>query len=189
MEFTVDKNLYSGRPQNEGCRLSKEISCYDFLDSLHVSYGRVDHSPADTIEDCRQVEKIIGVGICKNLFLCNRQQTNFYLLLMSGEKPFRTKHFSKQLGVSRLSFAPPEFMEKYLDITPGSVSILGLKNDKDLNVQLCIDEDVIKAEYIRCHPCINTSTLKIKTADVLNTILPAMKHTPIIVNLPFEYDE
>ena len=179
--------IFEGRPQ-EG-RSAREMAAYDFLDALGVAYRRADHPAAATMQDCEAVDAALGVRMCKNLFLCNRQQTNFYLLLMSGEKPFRTKHFSKQLGVSRLSFAPPEFMEKYLDITPGSVSILGLKNDKDLNVQLCIDEDVIKAEYIRCHPCINTSTLKIKTADVLNTILPAMKHTPIIVNLPFEYDE
>lgn len=120
------------------------------------------------MEACEEVEKQLGVTICKNLFLCNRQKTNFYLLLMPGDKKFLTKDFSKQLGVSRLSFAEAEFMEKYLDITPGSVSVLGLINDTSRTVHLSIDKDLLKDEYIGCHPCINTSSLKIKTDDILN---------------------
>lgn len=122
-------------------------------------------------------------AICKNLFLCNRQETQFYLLKMPGDKKFLTKELSAQIGSARLSFAKAEAMEKYLDITPGSVSVLGLMNDKENHVQLLMDEDILPGEYIGCHPCINTSSLKLKTSDLLEKVIPAMKHEPIIVRL------
>ena len=175
--------LEKGRPENVGERLDKEIRCYELLDSLSVEYERIDHEPAMTMEVCEEIDKTLGATICKNLFLCNRQQTDFYLLMMPGDKPFKTKDLSAQIGSSRLSFATPEYMEKYLDITPGSVSVLGLMNDKESAVRLLIDEDVLAGEYIGCHPCINTSSLRIKTADMMEKIIPAMKHQPTMVKL------
>ena len=175
--------LYKGRPENTEGRLDKEIRSYDLLDSLGVEYERIDHEPAMTMEVCEAIDKALGATICKNLFLCNRQQTDFYLLMMPGDKPFKTKDLSSQIGSSRLSFATPEHMEKYLDITPGSVSVLGLMNDKEKGVKLLIDEDVLKGEYIGCHPCINTSSLRIKTDDMMNKVIPAMKHSPTMVKL------
>jgi len=180
--FYVDPVLHHGRPDPEG-RLSKELACYDLLENLGIDFWRADHDPADTIEDCEEVEKVIGVDICKNLFLCNRSQTEFYLLLMPGRKSYRTSVFSKLIGSSRLSFAKPEHLLEYLDLTPGSVSIMGLINDLDCRVKLAIDRDVLNAPFIRCHPCINTSTLKIATDDVLNILLPALGHKPTIVEL------
>ena len=149
----------------------------------------MDHEHADTIEACEQVEGLLECRICKNLFLTNRQQTDFYLLVMPGEKPFKTKLLSKQIGSARLSFASPEHMEKYLDITPGSVSILGLMNDKGGAVRLLVDRDLLKEEYFGCHPCINTSSLRLKTADVLEKLLPAMGHEPSFVDLPWVIEE
>lgn len=175
--------LEKGRPQSTEGRLDKEIRCYELLDSLSVEYERIDHEPAMTMEVCEDIDKALGATICKNLFLCNRQQTDFYLLMMPGDKPFKTKDLSAQIGSSRLSFATPEHMEKYLDITPGSVSVLGLMNDKDGAVRLLIDEDVLGGEYIGCHPCINTSSLRIKTADMMEKVIPAMKHSPTMVKL------
>ena len=175
--------LEKGRPANVGERLEKEIRCYDLLDSLSVEYERIDHEPAMTMEICEEIDKTLGATICKNLFLCNRQETDFYLLMMPGDKPFKTKDISAQIGSSRLSFAKPEHMEKYLDITPGSVSVLGLMNDKDGAVRLLIDEDVLEGEYIGCHPAINTSSLRIKTADMMEKVIPAMKHSPTMVKL------
>ena len=175
--------LCKGRPENTEGRLDKEIRSYDFLDSLGVEYERIDHEPAMTMEICEAIDKALGATICKNLFLCNRQQTDFYLLMMPGDKPFKTKDLSAQIGSSRLSFASPEYMEKFLDITPGSVSVLGLMNDKNNNVRLLIDDDVLKGEYIGCHPCINTSSIRIKTEDVINKIIPSMKHSPTMVKL------
>ncbi len=181
--FFVNSTLYKGRPEKQENRLKKEIKVYDLLDSLGIEYERADHDAADTIEDCEKVEKIIGVDICKNLFLCNRQMTNFYLLMMPGKKPFKTKDISQQIGSARLSFAPAEKMLEYLDITPGSVSIMGLANDKNNKVRLILDREIYESEFVRCHPCINTSTLKIKTKDILEKYLPAINHEPVVVDL------
>ncbi len=175
--------LESGRPQNTDGRLDKEIRTYDLLDSLGVSYQRIDHPAAMTMEECEDIDRILDATICKNLFLCNRQETAFYLLMIPGNKTFKTKDISAQIGSARLSFGKPEFMEQFLDITPGSVSVMGLMNDKEKRVQLLIDEDVLKGEYIGCHPCINTSSLRIKTKDMTEKIISAMKHEPIIVKL------
>lgn len=175
--------LYKGRPENTQRRLDKEIRVYDLLDSLGIEYERTDHEQADTMEACNEIDAILQVTICKNLFLCNRQKTNFYLLMMPGDKPFKTKELSSQINSARLSFASPEDMERLLDITPGSVSIMGLMNDKENAVQLLVDEDVLKGEYLGCHPCINTSSLKLRTKDVIEKFLPAVHHEMITVHL------
>ena len=180
----MKNTLYHGRPEDVSDRLEKEIACYALLDSLGVAYDRVDHDFADTIEACEAVEQVLGEKICKNLFLCNRQKTSFYLLMMPGEKVFKTKDLSKQLGVARLSFASPEDMLRLLNITPGSVSVLGLMNDRDAHVRLLIDRDLLDDAYLCCHPCINTSTLAVSTQDILTKFLPAVRHEPIIVDLP-----
>ena len=180
----MKNTLYHGRPEDVSDRLEKEIACYALLDSLGVAYDRVDHDFADTIEACEAVEQVLGEKICKNLFLCNRQKTSFYLLMMPGEKVFKTKDLSKQLGVARLSFASPEDMRRLLNITPGSVSVLGLMNDHDGRVRLLIDRDLLKDAYLCCHPCINTSTLKLRMADAIDVLIPAMKHAPTYVDLP-----
>lgn len=178
--------LQNGRPETTSGRLDKEIRVYDLLDKLGIAYQRVDHEATMTMEVCEEVDRILGddTTICKNLFLCNRQETNFYLLLMPGDKPFKTKDLSAQINSARLSFAKPEYMEKYLDITPGSVSVLGLMNDSEKKVQLLIDEDVMKEPYFGCHPCINTSSLKFTTEDLTRKIIPALGHDPITVSLP-----
>ncbi len=175
-----------GRPSV--VRIDKEERCYALLDSLCISYDRADHAFADTIEDCHEVEKVLGCPICKNLFLTNRQQTEFYLLLMPSEKPFKTKLLSKQIGTARLSFASAEDMLRLLDITPGSVSVLGLMNDKDMAVHLLIDKELADDEYLGCHPCINSSTLKIAVKDVLDKLIPAMGHGISWVELPWEVE-
>ena len=181
--------LEQGRPANWAQRLHKEIRVYDLLDRLGISYQRIDHEAAMTMEACAEVDKMLGGVICKNLLLCNRQNTEFYLLLIPGDKPFKTKELSKQIESSRLSFAAPEYMEEYLDITPGSLSVLGLMNDTGNKVQLLIDQDVLKGEYIGFHPCINTSSLQIKIADLTEKIIPAMGHSPRLVNLPYPAEE
>lgn len=175
--------LTNGRPANCSGRLSKEIRVYDFLDSLNIAYQRIDHEAAMTMEACAAIDLVLDATICKNLLLCNRQNTAFYLLLMPGNKPFKTKELSQQIGSSRLSFASAEYMEQFLDITPGSLSILGLMNDKENRVQLLIDEDVLTGEFIGCHPCINTSSLRLRTEDLTERIIPAMGHPATIVHL------
>jgi len=176
--------LLNGRPADTTGRPDKEIRVYDLLDRLNIDYQRVDHDPAMTMEACVEIDKVLSAPTCKNLLLCNRQKTDFYLLLMPGDKAFQTKELSAQLGVSRLSFAAGEAMEEFLDITPGSLSVMGLMNDKDFRVRLVIDAPVLDGEFIGFHPCINTSTLRVKTADLIEKIIPSMGHTPTIVSLP-----
>lgn len=168
--------LLNGRPEKTEGRLDKEIRTYDYLDNLGIEYQRVDHDAAETMEACKAVDEVLGVEMCKNLMLCNRQKTNFYLLLMPGDKKFKTKELSAQINSARLSFADGEDMEKYLDILPGSLSVMGLMNDHNHDIKLLIDEDTLNAEYIGCHPCINTSSLKIKMEDILGRFLPATGH-------------
>ena len=175
--------LQKGRPSDETGRLEKEIRTYDLLDRLGVAYERVDHEPAMTMEVCQAIDEVLQATICKNLFLCNRQETAFYLLMMPDNKPFRTKDLSAQIGSARLSFAKPEYMEQFLDITPGSVRVMGLMNDKEKRVQLVIDEDVLNSEYVGCHPCINTSSIRLLTKDLVDDVIPAMEHTYIKVKL------
>ena len=177
--------LIHGRPETNEGRLSKEIRVYDLLDSLGISYERVDHAPAMTMEVCAAIDEVLEATICKNLLLCNRQGTAFYLLMLPGNKVFKTSVLSKQIGSSRLSFASAEAMEELLDITPGSVSVMGLMNDHENRVQLLMDQDVLKGEYIGCHPCINTSSLRFLTSDLIEKILPAMGHEPTYVELPW----
>ena len=177
--------LQNGRPADCTGRLDKEIRCYDLLDSLNIEYQRIDHEVANTMEACAEIDKVLEATICKNLLLCNRQCTAFYLLMIPGNKTFKTSVLSKEIGSSRLSFAEPKYMEEFLDITPGSVSILGLMNDKDMHVQLLIDEDVLKGEYIGCHPCVNTTSMKIKTNDIFDKIISATNHTKTVVELPW----
>lgn len=177
-----DTTLYEDIPGGEG-RLEREMEVYRLLKKLELPFQRMDHEPMATIEACRGVDEILGIHMCKNLFLCNSQKTVFYLLLMPGEKKFKTKELSKQIGSARLSFAPEEFMEEYLHISPGAVSIMGLMNDKENHVNLLIDEDVLKEEFLGCHPCVNTASLKLRTKDVLSKFLPFVEHTYRTVHL------
>lgn len=175
--------LHDGRPADTENRLPRELRVYDFLDRLGVAYQRVDHAPAETMEDCKAIDDVLGIAMCKNLFLCNRQKTKFYLLLMPADKPFKTKELSAQINAARLSFASGDSMLEYLDIQPGAVSVMGLMNDSECAVTLLIDGELLQEEYLGCHPCVNTSSLKLKTKDVLEVFLPAVKHGCTAVTL------
>ena len=178
--------LYEGRPADIEGRLEREKRTYDFLDGLGIRYQRTDHERADNMEACNVIDAVLGVIICKNLFLCNRQKTAFYLLMMPGGKKFKTKELSGQIHSARLSFAEPADMLKYLDIEPGAVSVMGLMNDQGHRVRLLIDEDVLKDEYIGCHPCVCTSSLKMRTEDLIRVFLPAIGHSYETVHLTGE---
>lgn len=167
-------------------RFLKEMAVYELLEKLDIPYLRVDHEPAATVDDCHGVDESLGIHICKNLFLCNRQKTDFYLLMMPGLKKFKTKELSAQLGVARLSFAEAEYMEEFLDITPGSVSVMGLMNDREHRVRLLIDRELLQDEFVGCHPCVNTSSLKLRMKDVLEKFLPYVGHTYTTVELAGE---
>ncbi|MDO4938873.1 MAG: prolyl-tRNA synthetase associated domain-containing protein [Lachnospiraceae bacterium] len=180
--------LKTGRPEITEGLLPREIRVYDFLDKNEITYERVDHHdiPAMTMEACEEIDRVLGVVMCKNLFLCNQQKTSFYMLLMPADKPFKTKEITKQIGSARLSFASPEYMLKYLDIEPGAVSLMGLMNDTAGSVRLLVDEDLLKEEYLGCHPCVNTASIKIKTADAFGKYLKAVSHDMTVVRLTGE---
>ncbi len=176
-------DVAKGRPISCEGRILPEIRSYDLLDSLHIAYERVDHEAADTIEVCLERSSVLGTRICKNLFLCNRQETAFYLLCMPADKQFKTSIVSAQLGVARLHFADEKYMEQFLDLHPGSVSVLGLMNDRENSVRLLMDRDILEQEYFACHPCINTSSLKFPTSELLEKLLPATRHEPTFISL------
>ena len=176
--------LVTRRPQDK--RIDKEERVYDLLDQLNIDYQRLDHQEANTMEVCLEIEKNLKSTICKNLFLVNSNKSQYYLLMLKENKKFKTKVISKQINSSRLSFGSDEKMLEYLDITPGSVSLLGLMNDHDFKVQLLMDKDLLQDEYLGCHPCINTSGLRIKMKDVFEKIIPSLHHEPIFVEV---YDE
>ena len=198
MDFYIDEHKHYGRPlvatgpgagKDPVDRIPEELASYDLLDSLGIVYTRVDHSRADTIEACHQVEKVLGWPICKNLFLCNRQKTQFYLLMLEGDKVFKTKDLSKQLEVSRLSFAGPEDLQQILSLQAGSVTVLGLMHDKKNMVQLVMDKPIYDAAFVACHPCISTSTVCFSMEDLREKLLPALHHAPIVVDLPIPEEE
>ena len=178
--------LIKGRPADCTGREEREVHTYDLLDSLGIEYYQTDHAAARTMEDCLEADRVMGVEMCKNLFLCNRQKTDFYLLLIPGDKPFKTKDLSRQIGSARLSFADAEHMEEYLGISPGAVSVMGLMNDRNRRVRLLMDSEVYESEWVGCHPCVNPSSLKLRTRDLLRVFLPAVGHEPIVVDLPRE---
>lgn len=172
-----------GRPQNAEGRIAKEIRCYDLLDSLHIEFERVDHEAADTIEVCLERSAVLGTRICKNLFLCNRQETVFYLLVMPADKQFRTSVVASQLGVARLHFGDEAHMEQFLDLSPGSVSVMGLMSDKQNRVRLLVDREILRQKYFACHPCTNTTSLKFLSSELFDKLLPKMEHEPTFVDL------
>ncbi|MCI8739911.1 MAG: prolyl-tRNA synthetase associated domain-containing protein [Oscillibacter sp.] len=167
----------------EGELLPQEAAAFSLLEALGIDYDRVSSEPADTMEKCAAVSGVLGVPICKNLFLCNRQKTQFYLLCMSPGKPFHTKDLSRQIGSARLSFAPEEFLWDLLHCTPGSATVLGLANDSAHQVRLLMEREVYEAEYLSCHPCICTSSLKLRTTDILEKFLPYTGHAVTVVDL------
>lgn len=175
--------VYSGAPEESDGRLDREMRVYRMLSGLGIEFQRVDHEAMPTMEACRGIDQILGIELCKNLFLTNAQKTKFYLLLMPGDKKFKTKDLSKQIQSARLSFAGEEYMKEYLDILPGAVSIMGLMNDTGHNVQLLIDRDIVREEYLGCHPCVNTSSIRVSMKDVLEKVLPYTGHTYQLVEL------
>lgn len=179
--MTVSPLLHNARPA--GDLPAQEAAAFDLLDSLRLPYDCVAHEAADTMEKCDGVAAALGVPVCKNLFLCNRQKTAFYLLCMPPHKPFYTRDLSHQIGSARLSFAPEDMLWQLLRCTPGSATLLGLMNDTQQRVKLLIDRETYENEFFSCHPCLCTATLKLRTRDVLNVLLPALGHAPDVVEL------
>lgn len=178
--------IETGRPADCSGRPEKEGAVYDLLERLDIPFTRADHPAAFTMEECEAVSQALHTPICKNLFLCNRQKTAFYLLLLPASKPFRTKEITAQLGCARLSFAGEEQLASLLHLTPGSATIFGLQYDTENRVQLVVDRDLLDEAYFGCHPCINTSTIRLKTSDVFDRLTHALHHDYTLFTLKGE---
>lgn len=178
--------IETGRPADCSGRLEKECAVYELLEQLDIPFTRADHPAAFTMEECEAVSQALHTPICKNLFLCNRQKTAFYLLLLPASKPFRTKEITAQLGCARLSFAGEEQLASLLHLTPGSATIFGLQYDTENRVQLVVDRDLLDEAFFGCHPCINTSTIRLSTSDVFNRLTHALHHDYTLVTLKGE---
>lgn len=187
MKMYINPQTYSKHP--ESTNTEKEMQSYLFLEENGVEYIRAEHDEAATIELCEGVEKVIGAKICKNLLLCNRQQTKFYMLLIPGDMNFKTKYLSKQINSARLSFASGEQMEEKLNVTPGSLTVLSLMYDKEKEIELLIEKNVFKDEYFGCHPCVNTATVRFATSDLKEKVLPALGREYTVVDLECPEDE
>ncbi|MBQ8209657.1 MAG: prolyl-tRNA synthetase associated domain-containing protein [Clostridia bacterium] len=173
--------LYDSRPNDKRSRIEEQV--YDTLEKLDIQFKRIDHSPAATINECAAIEKFLDVHICKNIFLTNNKKDVYCLLLLKGDKKYEAGIVSRQIGSSRLSFASDGELMRYLGTTPGSVSVLSLINDTENKVTVAVDSDLLKNEYIGCHPCKNTSTLKIKTGDITEKFITHINHQLIIINV------
>lgn len=172
-----------GCPADTEGRSEKEIKTYDFLDALGIEYFAVDHERTDTMEACAEIDGLLGVEMCKNLFLCNKQRTRFFLLMLPGEKNFRTADFSKQVGSSRVGFADEADMLALLGVYPGAVTLLGLMHDTEKRVSLCVDAELLEKPYLGLHPCVNTSSIRIRTEDAFSALLDALDHRMTVVSL------
>lgn len=156
----------------------------EILKENNIDFEVFNHEAFVSMDQYEVIEGKIGCKIPKNLFLCNRQETVFYLLIMPGDKIFKTKDISAQINSSRLSFGNKDYLNKLLSCYKGSTSVLGLLFDKENRVNLLIDEDILKEEYLGFHPCDNNFTIKIKKEDLISKIIPLTKHDYKIVNLP-----
>lgn len=153
-----------------------------FLDSLAITYEYHNHPKAHTIDACLALPFITeDVTICKNLFLCNRQQTQYYLLLLKPDTVFRTSAVSKALGSSRLSFAPEDSLPRLLNLTSGSVSPFGLLYDHEHKIMLAAEEAVTDTPRIAFHPCDNSATVILTQEDFWKTVLPALDVCPRMI--------
>lgn len=167
---------------------------YTLLEQLNIPFRKMEHAAASGMEDLAAVERQLRhtdakEAFCKNLFLCNRQKTVFYLLLIREDKRFRTSVVSKLIGASRLSFGDEENLYQLLGVHPGAITPLGLAFDTEHQVRLLMDRELLSLEEIYVHPCVNTATVALKTRDLLEKFFPFTGHTPQLLDIPEGMDE
>jgi len=159
---------------------------YEALEELKIPFDRVENDFMISMEDCEAVNKKMNTRMAKNLFLCNRQKTEFYLFITKDNKHFNTKIFSKAMGISRVSFAPEETLTEYLGTKIGATTIFSLVYDKDCKVHLVIDKDVLEEKFHACNDGTNNAHIKITTKDLMEKYLKYTKHEPVIIEFKEE---
>ena len=156
---------------------------YEAFAMLGISFERVENDETLTMEDCLAIDERLDVHTAKTLFLCNRQKTNYYLFPTRGDKPFVTKDFGKALGISRVSFASAEDLEKYIGVLPGASTILGVLMESAKNVHLVIDREIAEAEFLCCPDGTRTGYIKLRTSDVLEKLIPFSGHSYEVIDI------
>lgn len=161
----------------------REKLALDALNALGIKYAYFQHAPAKTMDDCKGLDDALGLPVhCKNLFLTNRQKTEFFLLLIGADKRFVTANISKQIGKSRLSFGDDELLLERLNLLPGAVGPLSLIFDTDNAVTLLVDED-LRSGRMCFHPNVNTASVAMDSADFYGVFLPSVRHEPLFVHI------
>ncbi len=165
------------------CKTLLQAKVYQTLEQLHIPFERVDTDEAITMEDCVLIDAKLNMKMVKTLFLCNRQQTNFYLFITAGDKPFHSKEFSNALGVARVSFAPAEKMETMLGTKIGAATVFSALLDSDRKVQIVFDKDILAEEWYGCSDGTTTGYMKVRTNQIVHEFLTYTNHTPAIIDV------
>ena len=179
MNSSNDRTIEKNRPETAAGTTEEAI--YDVLEKLGIEFSRLDRIEGDS--ESEEVYGILGIRHLKNLLLCNAQKTNFYLLVMPADVPFKSSVLSKQLGTSRFSFAPEEYLMQFLHAKSGTSSILGLIFDKEHSVKLVIDERILDEKYFGCLPCTDSASLKFERDDILVKLLAFTGHSYTVVRM------
>ena len=156
-------------PEAFGSELQRKV--YETFAELGIEFGRVDTDPGITMEDCQHIDAKIGVRIVKTIFVCNRQQTEFYLYVTTDDKPFVTREFCGTLGIPRVSFASAEKLWELTGVLPGATTILSAVLPQAAGIHLVMDRSVAESEWYACTDGTATCFVKIRTADLLEKYL------------------
>lgn len=173
--------IYTDAPAQFKTPLEKAV--YAKLAELGIAYERVETGEVITMEQCADINAKLNMNMVKTLFLCNRQQTEFFLFVTAGDKPFRTKEFSVALDIARVSFAPPELMESVLGTKIGAATVFSVLLESARNVHLVLDRDVAESEWFGCSDGTTTCYMKLRTADIFERFLPAVGRTAELIRV------
>ncbi|MBT2259785.1 YbaK/EbsC family protein (plasmid) [Priestia megaterium] len=173
--------VYTMAPKKYSTPLQE--STYLALQQLNIPFQRVDTDEAITMDDCTLINNKLNMKMVKTLFLCNRQQTSFYLFITKGDKPFRSKDFSSALNIARVSFAPEELMKEMVGTKIGAATVFSALLDKNNNVQIVFDKDVMSEEWYGCSDGTTTGYMKVKTEQIINDFLPYTNHKVSIIEV------
>lgn len=168
-------------PEDE--RGALETKVYQELERLNISYERVDNDTVETMEECVEISEKLGAEIRKTIVCCNRQKTEFFLVVLPASKRFDSKLFAAMMRTARVSFASAEDMESLIGLTPGEASVMGILNDPEAKIKVVVDKAVADAEWFACNPGANTTHIRFKTKQLLDTFLPAENHKAEIIML------
>lgn len=143
---------------------------YELLNSKNIKYEIQEHEAIYNMEELSKIDLLYPESDAKNIFVRDDKKSNYYLITIKGSKKVDLKNFKDKYNTRRLSFSSSEDLLNILNLTPGSVTPIGLLNDKDLKVKFYIDKELIDMNMIGVHPNDNTATIWLKTSDLIGLI-------------------